>query len=190
MDRSNWIHTSNPFSLRTPPDWFLARLAAYDSELRIFASIKEPVYRMGRVGRNGHGLLNVLNGVPDTAIYVAHRCWPWKSVLPESLGMQWARVLAELPDYDTQRFADPGETLDEAEAKIERELDARIADEADQRAADMYRTMGVIDGFRVGSGKRHEGAGYRKTGNTKTRAPRRRDLRPSFDGPGGVWTGR
>ncbi len=189
MDRGNFIQTANPFNLRTPPGWFLARLHAYDTELVIFPSEKEPVYRMGRRGRYGHGLLTVLKDIPDTKVFVDNRVWPWKSVLPESLGMQWAKVLVELPDYDTQRYDDPAGQLDAAEAKIEADLDKRIEDEADQRAAAMWRTLGIIEGSRIGGGSRPEGAGYSKLG-TKPRASRRRVNRPVNSGAGALWVGR
>jgi hypothetical protein len=184
---NNFIQTTNPFALATPPAWFLAQLHAYDPLLCIVPSTCKPVYQVGRRGRFGHGLLRPVAGLPDTTVFAEHRLWPWKEILPEALGMQWARVLLELPDYDTQRFADPAGQLDDVEAKAERDLDASIADEADQRAAAMYRTYGLIEGTRVGAGSRPEGAGYSKLGQKK-RA--KRVYRPTGAGTGASFVGR
>lgn len=190
MMTPNFIPTSNPFNLRIPPDWFLKQLYAYDTMLVIFPSEKEPCYRMGRRGKNGHGLLTALNSNPDTKVFVDNRVWPWKSVLPESVGMNWARVLLELPEFDTQRFKDPGAQLDGVEEAAERALERAIEDEADQRAIDFYRTLNLIGGSRVGAGRRAEGAGYKPLGAATPRANRRRVHRPTASGAGAIWSGR
>lgn len=185
----NFIQTSNPFGLAPPPQWFLQQLHAYDPELVIFPSTSSPLYQMGRRGRNG-GVLGKPNPkIPDTLVFHANGVWPWKAVMPQEIGFGWGRVLAQLPEYDTQRFSDPGAQLDSIEEKAERELDARIADEADQRAKAMWGTLGLIEGSRVGSGSRPEGAGYDKLGR-KPRARRRRVYRPTGAGAGAMFVGR
>ena len=186
----NFLPTTNPFALATPPAWFLAALAAYDPALVIFPSTHQPLYRVGRRGRYGTGLLRGLAAAPDSAIYVAHRLWPWKSILPESLGMTWARVLNDLPLFDTQRVDDPGAALDALEAEDAQAIQRAQEDEADQRAAAFYRTLGLVTGSRVGGGRRPEGAGYRKLGPTKPRGRRPRVYRPSGAGTGALFVGR
>ncbi len=187
----NFIQTVNPFALATPPAWFLARLYAYDAQLRIFPSTCKPVYQLGRKGRHGGTLGRPNPKLPDTFIFHAHGLWPTKEIMPQDIGFGWERVLLALPEYDTQRFADPGAQLDGVEAQAERELDERIADEASERAGAMYRTLKLIEGSRVGSGSRPEGAGYKKLGAATPRASRRRVHRPTApSGAGAIWTGR
>lgn len=191
MIRSNYIETANPFNLAAPPPWFLKALAAYDALFVIFPSVKEPLYRMGRYGKNGHGLLTTLKNNPDTAIFVAHRIWPWKSLLPKKLGADWNRILLDLPDYDTQRFGkDPGAALDEAEARIELADNARMQNELDAMGTASYNVMKLMTGGRVGAGVRPEGAGYAKLPGTKSRTPRRSVYRPQGSGAGAMFVGR
>jgi hypothetical protein len=186
----NFIPTVNPFGLATPPIWFLARLYAYDADLRIFPSTCKPVYQMGRKGRHGGTLGSPNPQLPDTLVFHQHGIWPWKELVPQEIGFGWERILLDLPEYDTQRFLDPAAQLDGVEADAEAKLDAAIADEADQRAGAMYRTLKTIVGSRVGAGSRPEGAGYRKLGAATPRASRRRVHRPRAAGAGAMWTGR
>lgn len=186
----NYIETLNPFGLARPPRWFLRRLGAYDPDLRIFPSTCKAVYHIGRKGRFGGALAKPNPKLPDTLVFHQHGIWPWKELLPQSIGFGWQRVLQDLPEYDTQQFADPAGQLDAVEARAEQALDKQIADEAEQRAGAMYRTLGLIEGFRVGSGSRPEGAGYRPLG-PETRAPRQRAYRPiGEDVIGGMFVGR
>lgn len=186
----NFVPTTNPFALATPPTWFLASLHAYDPQLVIFPSTHEPLYRMGRRGRYGFGLLATLASMPDSRVYQQQKLWPWKSILPSGLGMTWGRVLRDLPNFDTQRYEDPAGTLDALEAGEDEALDRAIADEADQRAAAFYRTAQLIGGSRVGAGVRPEGAGYRPLGPKTRRARRPRPYRPVGSGPGAIFVGR
>lgn len=189
MARPNYIPTSNPFSLAPPPAWFLAQLAAYDSDLVIFPSTCRPVFNIGRYGRYGGTLGRPNPKLPDTIVFSRYGIHPWKELMPQEIGFGWGRVLVQLPEYDTQRFRDPAAQLDSVEDAAERDLDNRIADEADQRAADMYRTLSLIGGSRVGSGSRPEGAGYNPLGK-KPRGRRRRVYRPLDAGSGAIFVGR
>lgn len=190
----NWIRTANPFNLAVPPLWFLQALYAYDPMFVIFPSTSDPVYRMGRRGRHGGALLSVLKSQPDTKVFLAHGVWPWKSVLPQTLGADWNRILIEIPDYDTQdpRFAhDPGAALDEAEERIEIADRRRMLDELDAINGATYRTMKLIEGSRVGAGSRPEGAGYRKVPGLKSGKPRRSPYRPrGYESAGAMFVGR
>lgn len=185
--RPNYIPTANPFSLAAPPAWFLAALRAYDAALVIFPSVKEPVYRMGRYGRFGHGLLSTLKSNPDSAIYVQHRIWPWKSLLPQTLGADWNRILLDIPNYDTQRFDDPGARLDDVEAAEAAAIDKRIANDLDAMGSDTYRTMKLITGQRVGAGRRPEGAGYKALPGKKSGMSRQSSYRPTGAGAGAMF---
>jgi hypothetical protein len=190
MQFPNYVETINPFGLARPPAWFLRQLLAYDALLRVFPSTCKPVYQVGRQGRHGGALTRPNPKLPDTIVFAAHGIWPWKEVMPQTIGFGWQKVLDDLPDYDTQRFRDPAGTLDANEAQRERELELRIADEAEQRGADFYRTLQLIDGQRVGSGARPEGAGYTPVPGMKPRARRRRAYRPVGAGAGAMFVGR
>lgn len=185
----NYLATTNPFGLAAPPAWFLSQLHAYDAMLVIFPSTCKPVFQMGRRGRHGGTLGKPTTKLPDTFVFSAHGIWPWKEVLPQEIGFGWGRVLAQLPEYDTQRFADPAGQLDAIELEAEQALDRAIADEADQRAADMYHTLKLIEGSRVGAGAMPAGAGYSRLGE-KPRARRRRAYRPVGAGAGAMFVGR
>jgi hypothetical protein len=186
MGRPNFIQTANPFNLAPPPPSFLAALAAYDPLFVIFPSVKEPLYRMGRYGRYGHGLLRALRNIPDSAIFVEHRIWPWKSLLPKALGADWNRILLDIPNYDTQRFGnDPGEALDAAEARVELANDATMQNELDAINTATYNVAKLMTGSRVGAGtrKRHEGV-------QPSRGPRHSVYRPMRAGAGAMFVGR
>ena len=184
--RPNFLQTANPFNLATPPAWFLSALRAYDADFVLFPSVKEPLYRTGRYGRYGHGLLRALANNPDTAIFVEHRIWPWKSFLPAGLGGQWQKILFDLPQYDTQRFGnDPGAALDEAEAAIEASDRRKLENELDAMGGDTYRTMKLATGQRVGYG-RSVSSSLGKLGQGR-RPPAHR---PSGAGAGAIFIGR
>lgn len=141
--RRNYLRTSNPFNLQEPPASFLESLAALDSEMVIFPSISEPCYRLCRRTRQ-RDIWKVIKSFPDTEILVAHRLAPWKSVLPTSLDMAWARVLLEIPEYDQWKFKNSdavADHLDEREANDERRTDREIRDGADQLAGHGYRVI-------------------------------------------------
>jgi hypothetical protein len=181
----NFIRTSNPFGLAVPPTWFLRRLYAYDPKLVLFPSVCKGVYQMGRRAGRGQGMAKPLASLPDTAVFYAHRIYPWKEILASTIaGMSWQRVLDDLPCYDTEKVDDPTRAVDRLEEEDERHLDALIADGADQRAADFYKTLSLIGGSRIGYGhaaKKVPGAPVR----------RRRVHRPTApSGAGAIWVGR
>lgn len=189
---SNYIRTANPFNLATPPEWFLAQLAAYDPNFVIFPSVKHPYYCTGRRGRYMRGLMRPVPGAPDSAIYVEHKLWPWKPILPEPCHTRgWPGILMDLPMFDTQRLgADPGRELDEAEDAADFRRDQATADAADQLGKDTWGTYQLMEGARVGAGSRRHGGSNDKLG-LKPSGRRRRSRRPATHGqPGGVWIGR
>lgn len=180
----NWIATSNPFGLATPPGWFLQALAAYDPNLVIFASTSHPVYRMARRTTTGRAQLNrVLKAYPDSEIFFQHRLWAWKSVEPMGIGKQgmtWQKLLLEIPEYDQQRFADAGavaDRLDQFDVDAEAATDRGIQTELDARNHDAYVLASALAGSR-------------------TRAPRAGRKRqpayrpPDFGGGSAIFVGR
>lgn len=176
MPHRNFIHTVNPFGLPTPPDWFLVCLAEYDSELVVFPSVAEPVYRLSRRAKHGTGLLKVLKNFPDTKICVDNRLYPVKSILSPSVGMAWGRVLSELPEYDQWRVSDDPtrvtEKLDGLEASraaaIQRDQEA----ECDARSGVARRLAQYATGSRVGlSYSKGAGASGARTGLRPARRP-------------------
>jgi hypothetical protein len=151
--RRNFIRTSNPFNLADPPPWFLDSLAALDAELVVFASTHHPCYRMCRRVTKTKDLSRPIASWPDTYILVAHRLAPWKSILPTSLDMSWARVLQEIPEYDQWAFKDGdavADHLDGREAAAEANVRRDTANGADQLSAYTYRVAQRMLGSRVG----------------------------------------
>lgn len=152
--RRNFLRTTNPFNLEDPPTWFLDRLAALDSELVIFASTHEPVYRLCRRKKHTRGVFRVVKSFPDTAICVAHRMDPWKSLLPTSLDMSWARVLEEIPQYDQWRVGRTGDQvadhLERLEAQREQRENRQQKDDLDQLGSYSYRVTQRALGSRTG----------------------------------------
>lgn len=186
---SNYIVTSNPFNLATPPAGFLAALAAHDPELRIFASTSEPLYRISRVQLHARGWLNFLSQFPDTKINIDHGMWPVVSVHPPNLlGFSWAKVILDLQERDQHQFGSGGEVDDRVnqfEAQKRAALDATQEDGADQIAADLYKTYKTLTGSRVSlAHKKHEGA---RTGGRRLMS---RPYRPANTGPGALFVGR
>lgn len=152
LERRNYIRTSNPFNLQTPPKSFLDGLHALDSELVIFPSTHEPVYRLARRTKHTRGIYKMLKTYPDSEILVAYRLDIWKSVLPTSLDMSWERVLQEIPQFDQWAFKDANavaDTLDQRDAQAEQRLDREIGDGADQIAGHGYRVLTRLNGSSV-----------------------------------------
>lgn len=192
---SAFIKTANPFNLAVPPAWFLRALAAYDRELRIWPSLSEMVYRIGRRAQRGSGLMRVLKNFPDSTVCVEHRVWPWKSVTPMAAqGGAWLGVLQDLAEHDTHRVAkrpdDPtdgrvADVLDEREARADAQMRRDEHDELVQISKAVYRSYGLIEGSRTGAG----GRTGRGESQFQSRAPRRRAHRPRATGPHGGWFG-
>ena len=187
MTFPNYIPTVNPFGLAQPPAWFLRQLLAYDPLLAIFPSTCKPVYQMGRRAHRGQGLAKPLEHFPDTQVFYAHRIYPWKEILGASImGMSWARVLRDLPMFDTTKVEDPAHAPDRLEAEEEAALQKQIEDGADQRAKDFYGTLGLIEGRRVGYGN-----AAKRVPAPPARGSRRRVHRPkAAAGAGAIWVGR
>lgn len=187
----NFIPTENPFGLAVPPAFFLAALEAYDPLLVIFPSRYMPVYRLARRTSTGRAMLNrVMQTNPDSQVYVDHKLWAWKSVEPQVaiLGNGWTKLLAEIPEYDQQRFGTPdacADQLDRFDVEHEQAIDRGIQTELDARNHDAYRLAAHRTGSSVGlSYVKPEGA-------RPTRAARRRAHRPlNFGGGSAIFLGR
>lgn len=159
--RRNYISTSNPFLLQEPPKSFLDGLAALDSELVIFPSTHEPVYRLARRTKHTRGIYKLLKTYPDSEILVAYQLDIWKSVLPTSLDMSWERVLLEIPQFDQWAFKDAdavANRLDARDAEAEAALDREIGDGADQLAGHGYRVLTRLNGSSVHMNERRGAA--------------------------------
>lgn len=191
----NFIWTSNPFGLATPPDWFLDQMFAYDPELRIFPSTFEPFYRIMRRTRASQPWTTFLAHKPDTAVAIAHKLWPVMSVLPQALaGFSWGRVLIEIAERDQQRFANADaverrkQSFDDA---AERSMNNAIEAEIDARSGDAYRAYKFLNGERVSLAHRTPDGvgGIRKIHGSSRKSPRKA-YRPSDAGAGAFFTGR
>lgn len=150
---TNWIELPNRFSLARVPDWFLTELAAYDSQLVLFFSQEEGVYRLARrhQGQTPFAFAFVKHR-PDTQVYVHHRLIPVTSILPSPY-VQWGPVvLRDLAERDTWRFgggAAAADVYEQHEARGEAaERRAMLAD-LDGLSREAYRSYKTATGQRT-----------------------------------------
>jgi hypothetical protein len=188
----NFIYTVSPFSLQKPADWFLDELYAHDPQLRIFASMSDPLYRIMRKMTVDAPWTTFLKHKPDTAIAVAHGLYPVTSVNPSVLlGFSWARVLLDLQERDQWKFRHAGVVagrLEGAEEDQEQRIVLSQGDEADQRAIDLYRAYRGATGSRTSLAYRTpDGV---TAGRSRPSARPRRAYRPQGAGTGAFFTGR
>ncbi len=146
----NYIQTGNPFSLAVPPASFLAQMAAYDPDLRVFPSLEEGCHRIARKAKVHSAVMAVLKNRPDTKIYWEHGLVPVTS-LPafEPWGI---KILMELQERDIQRVGGAhaaANILDAHDERVEQRTKAAETDLADMMAIDMYREMKHATGQRV-----------------------------------------
>ena len=186
----NHIPTVSPYCLPKPPAWFLDELFAYDSELRIFASTNEPLYRIMRHVRTSQPWTVFLKEKPDTAIAARFNLYPVTSVNPSALlGFSWGRVLLDLQERDQWNFENSAAVTRHVEGFEERSEQRLITgqlDEADQRAIDMYRAYRGMNGERTS-------LAYRAPDGARTKNPSARPrpaYRPRNAGAGAFFTGR
>lgn len=182
----NFIQTSNPYGLATPPAWFLTALFAYDPLLVIFPSTHAPVYRIARRTSSGRAQLNrVLKSFPDSEIFFRHRLWAWKSVEPLGIGrdgMTWQKLLLEIPEYDQQRFASGSavaDHLDAMEQGQEEALNRDIQSGLDALGHDAY----VHAAHRIGTRVSRAGRSGQKSGRPVYQPP-------NFGGGSAIFVGR
>lgn len=187
----NYIYTPSPYALQKPAEWFLDELFAYDPELRIFASLDQPLYRIMRRTRNSQPWTVFLKDKPDTAIAIRFGLYPVTSVNPSALaGFSWARVLLDLQERDQWKFRNAGDVVRQVEgaddAREQRIITEQLS-EVDARAGDMYRAYKNMNGERVSLAYRTPDGVTRQS--PSARAPRRA-YRPQGAGAGAFFTGR
>lgn len=105
----NWLTTENPHNLATPPAYFFTQLAAYDTDLVVFPSTCEPLYRLSRKSDHTPAIFHTLTTkYPDLKICIEHRLVPITSVLPPSmcLGDPWPDVFEFLERLRLDRLED------------------------------------------------------------------------------------
>lgn len=186
----NFIYTPSPYALQKPPAWFLDELYAQDPQLRIFASLDQPLYRVMRVMTTSQPWTTFLKHKPDTAIAQRFNLYPVTSINPSVLlGFSWARVLLDLQERDQWRFRHAGVVagrIEGAEERTEQRVITGQMDEADQRAGDFYRAYQGMNGSRTS-------LAYRTPDGVRSMSPSarpRRAYRPQGAGAGALFTGR
>lgn len=193
MTPSNYIETENPFGLAAPPASFLTDLAAYDSELRLFPSMQEPVYRLARRTNARTAFRRLPPGHRDNTVCLNHRIIPLKAI--QGFHPAWGQIIiSALASCDVQRVGGgvaASELLEQQEELEERRLDATIEDEADQRAGAAYRDMKAQLGSTSRPSNRPLGAGGTKN-PFAPQAPKkhRRVYRPRDTGDHAIFVGR
>jgi hypothetical protein len=159
-----WIPGPNPFNLPPPPQWWQNLVAAYDKRLRLFASQKDRVYRLGwMVDRNKRLGLNALivHSHPDTVLMIQRGCVPVSTLLPP--GAAWSpNIIRDLRARDTWRFKTNQELIDAVEsqeASQEARQDANAADDMSHVNAAGYRYLKTAVGERVSLADVNRGRG-------------------------------
>lgn len=185
----NFIYTVSPYALQKPADWFLDELYAFDPQLRIFASLDQPLYRIMRVMTVSAPWQVAVKDKPDTQIAIRFGLYPVTSVNPSALaGFSWGRVLLDLQERDQWQFKDAAAVtrrVEGAEDAAGQRIITGQLDEADMRSIDMYRAYKGMNGERTSLAYRTpDGA------RTSSSARPRRAYRPQNAGTGAFFTGR
>jgi hypothetical protein len=155
----------NPFGLAEPPDHWLTKLAAFDSQLVIFPSQKDPVYRLGRrVVKSRQAQPADVPGVenhPDTVVMCNNGLIAVTTVFP---GAIWDdRVFVKLAERDLWRMGGANEAIrrmEEAEAKQAAAETKAHEDKGDAISHDAYASYKYRTGQRVSMA--HKGAAKNK----------------------------
>jgi hypothetical protein len=137
----NWIARRNPWNLPQPPSWFLRKLYDRDPLLVIFPGIQAQMYRLARRSPAAKKARQVAPN-EEVAELLFHGCVPVTSILPYA---KWGdEIIQWLDDHDTWK-AGGGEQyvkkLEANEAQAAAKLDAKIRDEAEQRAVSGYHAL-------------------------------------------------
>jgi hypothetical protein len=180
--RPNFLPSLNPWGLATPPDWFLDELCAQDGDAVIFPSEEAGLYRLARRVKHGRAMMSFLHH-PDARICRDHGLIPFTSVLPESLGMSWGRVLLNLAETDTQRVGGPskvGALLDEHDAAREAAMARTQRQELLGRGESAWNLAQLWAGSRISLADHRPLSGPPK-GESPVHAP---------GGAGACWVGR
>jgi hypothetical protein len=162
---TNCLAIKSKFGLTPPPAWWLKLMHAYDDQLVIFPSQKDPVFRLGRKSRLSAGIepsdVPGVENHPDTVIMRNHGLVPVTTVVP---GAIWdVRVFNQLAERDTWRMGGATEAnlkieaVDEAQKK---NVETKQADELHERSVDAYAAYRYRTGSRVSMA--HKGASNNK----------------------------
>lgn len=184
--------TPNPFNLATPPASFLRDLAAYDSQIVIFPSRTEAVYRLCRRASMQRFWMSFDKTHGDAETCIRHRIIPLKAILPSP---QWGQVILNaLACCDVQRVGGgiaAAELLDEQDSLEERRQQSSQDDECDARSGEAYRGLKAQLGERIHLGSvKPSGAGGTKNPLTARTSKPRRVYRPRGSGDHAMFVGR
>ena len=140
---TNWVAIPNPFSLPSPPVWWLTALADLHPRIVLFPGISEKVYRVGeRSERAKH--LTTTDPSGESGRMLKHGCFPVCSLVP---WVTWNQDFFEWLDaHDTWavkgQVEGSGEAaaarLEEVDTLKAKALDKAQADEADQIGTSAY----------------------------------------------------
>jgi hypothetical protein len=145
----NYLVTTNPFGLVTPPSHFLQMLHDYDADLVIFPSMQDGVYRLCRRRSKTPPVLSLQDPRknPDTVFLFQHRLVPITAILP---GPHWGpALLSDITQMDMWRVGGSdkaADALDRLEEQKRDRQDALMLDEADQRGISAYNALKLRQG--------------------------------------------
>jgi hypothetical protein len=173
---ANFLRSANPFQLADPPKWFMVHMKAFDPLLVMFASEKDPVFKLARRCKFSAGVKPAdVPGVanhPDTIFMFNRRIVPVTTVIPKA---HWGlHVFEQLAARDIVRRGGHKRVVSEMEAS---ERAAREKAELDRDdlgtvvGSDAYASLKYRTGQRVSMA--YKGS------------PVNKNVKPLFFGPSG-----
>jgi len=190
----NYIETTNPFGLAKPPTFFLRDLFAYDDKLVLFASNKEPVYRLARRAAGTVQWAKLPPKHPDNPVMLKHKLTPLKAI--QGFNPAWGQIIINaLASCDVQRVGGgvaAAELLEQQDELEERRLNAAIADEASGLAGEAYRGIKAQLGStsRITTKTQFGAGGTKNPFAPKDKPRKKRVYRPRDTGDHAMFVGR
>lgn len=167
----NYIRSANPFGLADPPKWWLTELAKFDADLVVFASMRDPHYRLARRCRLSKGTQPAdspaVQNHPDTIFMCNRKLVPVTTIIP---GDRWGNhIFVKLAERDTWRMgghAKVSRMLEEGDAWVRNATQKRIDDDLVVKGQEAYASYQYRTGQRVSLA--HKGAAKNKLAKPQT----------------------
>jgi len=151
---TNFLRSLNPFDLTDPPKWFLGEMAKFDRELVLFASLKDPVFRLTRRCMKSPGVppANVpgVSNHPDTLFMWNHKVVPITTVVPRQ---HWGeQIFKSLRARDTWAAGGANKVIsliEDQELRAAEKKRQEFNSEGEARHSDAYQSFKFRTGRQV-----------------------------------------
>lgn len=161
----NYLESSNPFGLAKPPKWWLVELAKFDADLVVFASMKDPHFRLARRCRFSKGTQPAdspaVQNHPDTIFMCNRKLIPVTTIIP---GDRWGtHIFVKLAERDTWRMGGHKEVnrmLEAGDEWTRKQVDKKVSDDLAQIGHEAYASYKFRTGQRVSMA--HKGSAKNK----------------------------